>query len=260
MRKLGQALRSFAGRRSPWRVPVDLAQRVAWFVCRRLFGPRSFELGGRRYDYFVHPYVLDNERAVEIAIALDEIDSAIEAARRAGRHLRILEVGNVLSSYADLVARGAAGGLEAGPAAVAEHVVVDKYERAGGVLNVDIVDFWPDKPFDLVISLSTLEHVGIDETPRDDGKALRAFDHLRALLAVGGQGLVTIPVGYHRRLDQALGDGELLADRVEGLARTGRFYNGWRENSLLQTLDRGYGSPYPCANGVVVVRFSRGGN
>ena len=51
-----------------------------------------------------------------------------------------------------------------------EHDIVDKYEKKKGIINQDIVDYKPDKKYDLIISISTLEHVGWDETPRENYK------------------------------------------------------------------------------------------
>ena len=248
---LAQALRHFAAQRAAWRVPVDLAQRATWFAARRVFGPRHFELAGRRYPYLVHPYVLDNERAVEVPIALAALDDAIESARLKNGRLRVLEVGHVLSAYADLRRRPSADGEPI----VQEHVIVDKYEKAAGVLNVDIVDYRPDRPFDLVLSVSTLEHVGRDEEPRDDDKALRAFSQLRTLLAPGGTGLVSFPVGYHPRLDAAAKDGALGDVELTYLERCDRLWNRWREAEVDRVLIRRYGDSFPCANGLVIVGF-----
>ncbi len=44
----------------------------------------------------------------------------------------------------------------------------------------DIVEFVPQDKYDLIISISTLEHVGWDEQPQKPGKLLQAIDHLRA--------------------------------------------------------------------------------
>jgi hypothetical protein len=141
----------------------------------------SFELWGDRWAYFVHPYntTWKNERAVELAVAQEFLNTV------SGRGL---EFGNVLSHY----------GLGAAD------TVVDKYERAPGVLNEDIVDFDPGVRYDFIVSISTLEHVGWDESPREPQKVLRAFDHLRRLLASDGSLLITTPMGVNPSLDKAI--------------------------------------------------------
>lgn len=58
--------------------------------------------------------------------------------------------------------------------------------------------------YDWIVSISTMEHVGHDEEPKDPGAAARAIHHLRSLLASGGEMLVTVPGGYNPALDRAL--------------------------------------------------------
>jgi hypothetical protein len=49
-----------------------------------------------------------------------------------------------------------------------DHDIVDKYESAPGVINKDIVTFKLEgKKYELMISISTLEDVGWNGTPRD---------------------------------------------------------------------------------------------
>jgi len=43
-----------------------------------------------------------------------------------------------------------------------KHDIVDKYEIAPSVVNEDLVNFKPGKKYDLIVSISTLEHVGWD--------------------------------------------------------------------------------------------------
>ena len=189
----------------------------------------SFVLGDRRYDYFWHDYNMTwrNERCVEVPIARAELTAA------AGR--RVLEVGNVLSHYQPVA-----------------HDILDKYERAPGVWNQDVIDFAPAAPYDLIISLSTLEHVGWDETARDPDKSLRALHHLRdRCLAPGGRMLVTFPLGHHPALDQAYGDGRLPFAESYTMLRQGRFTH-WRQATWPEVRSAKYGSPYPFANAIVI--------
>ncbi|MGB7533655.1 MAG: hypothetical protein WA977_11870 [Halobacteriota archaeon] len=108
--------------------------------------PGTFTLQEQTYRYFYHPHntTWKNERAVEVPIILEKIHSY-----QGGR---IFEVGNVLSHYVHF-----------------QHDIVDKYDKADGVINQDVVDFQPseNEKYDLIVSISTIEHVGWDETPRD---------------------------------------------------------------------------------------------
>ena len=150
------------------------------------------------------------------------------------------------------------GSTHAAPAA---HTVIDKYEHAPGVVNADALTF-SGGPYDLIVSISTLEHVGYDEEPRDAGKAARAIENLRGLLSPGGELLATIPVGYNRELDDALRDGSLGA-RVSYLARVGELR--WKQvgarrharapRVAVAGTDAVYGWPWPGANVLAVARW-----
>lgn len=156
---------------------------------------RSFTAGGVEHRYFVHPYnpTWRSERAVEIPLALEF------RARMTGPGA---EIGNVLSHY--------------GPTS---HRRIDKYELAPGVENIDVLDLRSD-PLGWIIAISTLEHVGWDEQPRDATKAVRAVEHLRSLLAPGGRLFLTVPVGHNPGLDAAIRGGLEGTVRSCVLART----------------------------------------
>ncbi|MCX7818863.1 MAG: class I SAM-dependent methyltransferase [Kiritimatiellae bacterium] len=208
-----------------------IAHRGAVWAWRRARGAPAFTLGGETYRHWVHPFILDNERTVEIPIALRAVE------RRAGS--RILEVGNVLGAYADF-----------------PHVVVDKYERAAGVVNEDIVNYRPGAPFDLILCISTLEHVGWDEVPREPGKVMRAFEAMCAMLAPGGELLVTMPLGYNPEVDGLLAADRLQFDERRFLRRVSRD-NRWQEAEWAEVSSAKFGEPYPCANAIVVGRVRR---
>jgi hypothetical protein len=195
-------------------------------------GRRTFTYDGRTYRYFFHRYnsTWKTERAVEVPI--------VRAFLRDRDGRRVLEVGNVLSHY--------------GPVA---HDIVDKYERAPGVLNVDIVDYAPLVRYDLIVSISTLEHVGWDEEPRDPAKLLRAVDHLRALLAPGGRALVTLPLAYNPAMDDMLRDSRLRFDHVGCLKRISTD-NRWAEVAWADIADARFNEPFRGINGLVVAMLT----
>lgn len=176
----------------------------------------EFGFGGERYRYLYHRYKHTwlTERAVEVPIAQAIVD------RHAGG--RILEVGNVLSHYREQ-----------------NHLVVDKYEQAPGVLNRDVLELDDLGPFELVVAISTLEHVGHDEEPRDPALALEAVRRLEALLAPGGRLVLTVPVGYHPGLDEAFRSGALPVARASALRR-GSLGPHWHERAPEEV----WGTPY----------------
>jgi hypothetical protein len=198
-----------------------------------LFRPRHFLYDGQRYRYMFHPYgsTLRSERLVEIPIAVGEMNA------HAGK--RILEVGNVLSHYGS-----------------GSHVVLDKYERGDRCLNVDVMDYRPEGRFDLIVSISTVEHIGWNEHERDPGKAERALQRMHAMLEPGGTMLVTIPWGYHPALDRYVRSGECLFERLRYLKRISR-RNVWVQCDAGALAEARYGSPYPFAN-ALVIGYARG--
>lgn len=195
-----RGLRAVAGDLA--RFGSGLADGLPW----TLRGSRGeFVFAGERYPYLFHRYKHTwlTERAVEVPIVQRLVD------RHDGR--RVLEVGNVLSHYAPQ-----------------RHLIVDKYEQAPGVLNRDVFELDDLGHFDLVVAISTVEHVGHDEEPRDPARAPEAVRRLTGLLAPGGRLALTVPVGYHAGLDAALQEGAFGAAELAALRR-GRLGSPWRE-------------------------------
>ena len=160
----------------------------------------TFELDGQRYHYLYnrHKFTWLTERAVEVPVAQALVDEHASD--------RVLEIGNVLSHYRPQ-----------------QHLVVDKYEQAPGVLNRDVLDLGGLGQFDLIVAISTLEHVGWDESPRDPAKAQRAVKS--AALA----GSARRAAGDHRsgRLQHRLRRG--AADRRGAAEPRGRAPPGRRD-------------------------------
>lgn len=168
----------------------------------------GFELHGRWYPYLYHRYKLSwlTERAIEVPVVQAVVDAA-------GSGAQVLEVGHVLGHYREQT-----------------HTVVDKYEQAPGVLNLDVIELGDAGlgKFDLIVAISTLEHVGWDEPTRDPAKALQAVQTLRAMLAPGGRLVLTVPVGYNPWFDGALRGGSVPL-RCSAALRRDRGSTRWRE-------------------------------
>jgi SAM-dependent methyltransferase len=209
-------VRRVAARRGWVAVLLECARWVVRYLLGLvgLRGRGSFTWDGRSYQLFRHGYHYTwmNERAVEVPI--------FRALLAGHDPARVLEVGNVLSHYGPL-----------------NHAVVDRYERAEGVVNRDVMEIGPPGPLDLIVSISTLEHVGWDEEPRDPDKAARAIEHLRGLLAPGGRLVFSVPAGYNPGLDRRLAGGEV---ELSELGALGRDRGGWREVDPRAALAAGY--------------------
>ena len=201
-------------------------------VGSRLRGSGTFRFQGLQYGYLDrwHGWTWLNERSVEVPLGA----AAIE---RGGGE--VLEVGNVLGHYLTV-----------------SHRVVDKYEESPGVENADLFEIDEPDSFDLVVSLSTLEHVGWDEPVRDPERAIAAVEHLKALVAPGGLLFVTVPVGYHPRLDRAAVTGELGFSSVSALSR-GSLVGPWVEADPRAVIDSAYDELLYCASAVLVCEWRR---
>lgn len=198
------------------------------YLWRRLFRkPRIFHYNGREYTYFEHPYnrTWMNERAVEIPIVWELVQ----------KHPSddVLEVGNVLSHYFRI-----------------GHTVVDKYERGRHTFQQDVTDLDLPKRFALIVTVSTIEHVGWDEMPRMPGKHLQALATLKRHLAPDGILMVTFPLGYNTVLDEDLFSGRLAFDEMHYLQRLS--VETWKQASVDEVKGSTYGHPFRTSNGLVI--------
>ncbi len=172
-------------------------------------GKAKFTYQDKEYPYFYHSYnrAWENERAVEIPIIMDIISSRPGAG--------VLEIGNVLRHYFNL-----------------KHDVVDMCEEYPGVINSDIIDYFPALKYGLVVSISTFEHIGWDEKPRRPGKLRSAIDHiLTNVLAPGGSLVATFPLGYNTEIDRLIRKGEIPFINIHCLKRINKKANEWLEVS-----------------------------
>ena len=188
--------------------------------------PLKFQ--GKDYKYFYrwYNYTWINERAVEIPIVCKLINEY--------KDFELLEIGNVLSHYFDLK----------------NHDIVDKYEKAEGVINQDVIDYQPSKKYDIIVSISTLEHVGWDEKPKDPNKIFKAIENLKNCLVAGGKLVVTMPIGENPYLDKFLETGELKFNENYYLKRIS-LDNKWIDLGS-DFYKAKYNHPYPAANVIFV--------
>lgn len=154
-----------------------------------------------------------NERSVGLPIVIEMLK------KYEGKN--ILEIGDTLLNY-----------CSSGFLAKFVHHIVDKCETTKGVIKEDVVYCKSDKKYDLIVSISTLEHVDWDENPRDDMKILYAIENLKTLVApTGGTIIDILPLGYNSALDKLLKDGTI------------RFTEQYHAK---------YNTPFPFVNGLLV--------
>ena len=220
------------------RFPVPLGVRYAFYFsgfrcllhfiyCKKIRRHNTILIQGKTYHYFDTAKTWLGERAVEIPIIMDKV--------REYQGKNILEIGNVLSHHVRF-----------------QHDILDKYEKSKGVINDDVINFKSEKKYDLIVSISTLEHVGWDENPRDDTKIPRAIENLKTLIGPnGGLIIITLPIGYNPVLDQLLKDGALNFSEQYNLIRISKG-NEWEESTWEDVRIAKYNSPLPFANGLII--------
>lgn len=195
----------------------------------------KFRFNNKEYDYFYHNYneTWKKERIVEIPVIWEIVQKYQEK--------DILEVGNVLSHYFSFT-----------------HDIVDKCEVAPNVINQDVVEYKPNKKYDLIISISTIEHVGIEIEPKEPYKAQESIEHLKNLLSNNGKLVITIPIGQHEILDKAIIDREILFSKYLLLKRTE--YSKWKEIDFNDIDGDTYDKPYGNANELFIGIYTNKGD
>lgn len=177
---------------------------IAEFIYKK-FRQDDFAFSNARYPYCYSRknQTWLNERAIEVPLIWEKLRQAQTKA--------VLEIGNVMKRYYP-----------------SNHEVIDKYERGEGVLNVDVLDFRTSKKYDLIISISTLEHVGFDETPLNPEKVISALKHIDQLLAPSGEAHLTMPSGYNKYLDGFISAKKLRFSKMYCFKRDS--HNKWVES------------------------------
>lgn len=187
----------------------------------------TFRFNKKRFTYFIHPYnkTWRCERAIEIPLIKSYLDKS--------GNKNVLEVGNVFSHYFP-----------------SKHDIVDNYEIAPGVLNEDIMKFRPKKKYNIIFSISTLEHVGVDGE-KEDGKAVKAIQLLSKHLAHAGKLLFTIPLGYNKDLDKSLLNGKIKLSEYFLFKRV-TSDNRWVQVRMEDIFGFQYGFPFRWGNVVLL--------
>jgi hypothetical protein len=207
---------------------IFICWHLGWYpFFKAVRGQRQFEFEGVRLRYYCHWYNLSytNERAVELAI----FSELLKRIKPEG----ILEIGAVLPQYIN-----------------SPHLVIDKFEKNERFQNIDIQDYRPTKKFRLIISISTLEHIGYDEEPTDTGKLDIALDVIRQSLDTGGLFMASIPIGYNPHLSLFLQE-ERFFDKFIYLRRINK-RNDWVVTDKEKALSCNFGRPFPFGNAIAI--------
>lgn len=146
----------------------------------------------------------------------------------------ILELGNVLSNIFPV-----------------NHDILDKYDNNPGIINEDVVDFKPTKKYQLIVSISTLEHVGWDETPKEPEKVSLAIENLESWLTEDGMLIFSVPLGYNSYLDNLIKKNKIHLTNKFFLSRISKD-NEWEQTSWSKVKDIKYNESYNFANAIMI--------
>jgi len=222
----------------------------------------TFTWNGKSLQYNRIPYNNTAERSIEIPIILDFLSNGkIED--------KLLEVGNVLCNYENEYNK-------------ISRTVIDKYEVADGVVNIDLMDVSDVDKYDLIVSVSTIEHIGQNwnnfecSIERDLEAPLKAIVKTYALLNIAGKAIITVPFG---KFTDGIWYIQFNQDYLELLTRkyelpevaiqvsyfkrialeveTDNPYQIWIQTNQEELKNVCYDSPCSFANGLAVIELKR---
>ena len=206
-----------------------VSNSLNYYYCKIFKSSKTFTFQGEIYSYLYHKYNMSwkNERTVEIPIVWKMLEKY--------NSQNILEVGNVLSHYFPV-----------------KHNILDKYEKGERIINQDIADFQSSEKSDLIVSISTLEHIGCwDKEQYEPQKIMQALENLKTVLSQGGKMIVTLPVGYNLYLDKLIKEGKIQFTEMYCLKRISAG-NEWIEADWSDVQNIKYNTPFPSANGLII--------
>ena len=214
------------------RVLIDLLAYLYYKIFRT---DRYFKFIGKKYRYFYHLYnrTVAGERIVEIPISKSYID------KYKGKN--ILEVGNVLSHYFKV-----------------EHDILDKYEKGKDIINEDVVNYTSNKKYDLIISISTMEHVGHSYGEKKDLKKFsKGIKNLKKLLANNGKLLITLPVYYNSYVTNLIIKKKMPFKKGYFMKRYS-FWNEWKQVDYRQAVSGNkYDGFYANSNVIYIGEYNK---
>ncbi len=221
-------LKSSLKKKGSIKFALDGIKLVFEYIYYILFKWRKFHLNDATYNYFYYPYnaTWRNEREVEVPIVWNEVKKCEPE--------KVLEIGNVLSHYFNV-----------------KHDILDKYEKLPRIINEDATNFKTDKRYDLIVAISTFEHVGWDESPKEPTKIIKTIENLKKLLSKNGKIIFTIPADYNPELDKLIKKGKIRLNEVYFMKRISKD-NKWIQIEEKDIEGIKFESPFPRANGLII--------
>lgn len=212
----------------------DIFLRWCFYFCSFLYHKttsRKFTFNNTSLTYCTNNYnhTWGCERAIEIAIARQFL--------RSNKQTRILEVGCVLPHYQS-----------------ANWDVLDKFEQGNNIINQDILDYKAVKKYNTIVCISTIEHIGIDDSKKDTSLSIKTIESLKKLLSKKGKLFITFPFGYHKVLDKYVLSHKNVFTHSAAMVRISP-WNTWKQVPLSQLKNKKYGWPYNNANGIFIGEY-----
>lgn len=239
--------------------------KLAFPFIKILRNNREFRFNDKNIKYFIHESSWNSERVIEIPIIMDFIKNEsrklclkycdytqleyCSTFKRStcNKYFGILEFGNVLDQFVPH-----------------QYDILDKYSEGKNVIHQDIVDFNPKEKYDLIVSISTLEHVGfnedvenighnIDDNIEKDKTKIAMKNIIDNCLKPNGKMIFSVCLGYNKDMDELLFSNELFFTKLYFLKRISKD-NRWIEvklnkDSLKHVM---YGKPYNNANYICI--------
>lgn len=195
-----------------FRLLIDLSAFIYFKVFR---SGKTFILNKKKYRYFYHLYnrTVASERVVEIPLAKEMLTNY--------ENKDILEVGNVMSHYIHT-----------------NYPILDKHEKGRNVVNKDVINFNLKKKFDLILSISTMEHVGYSKRywePNKPDKFSKGIANLKKHLKKGGFIFVTFPLFYNEYITNLIVNKKAPFTKMYFMKRVS-YLNEWKQISFQEAL------------------------
>jgi len=168
--------------------------------------PHALVLGDHIVKYpdkRFHDLPTDSDRTIEIPLIWDEVIKY--------KPEEVLEVGNVLGYYIDR-----------------KHDVVDLLEKGDDIITADIRTYKDEKKYKLIVSITTLEHVGDGKDGHDIDELgiINAINNMLELLEAGGRIIFTVPVGHNPYMDNLFKEQKIVCDNIYAYKRIDAL-NNW---------------------------------